>query len=59
MCSFKSGLWMDKGRLIWGLLEHTKELSKATKKRIEKSRKEFQAGKIHTFNEIKARLNLK
>ena len=45
--------------VIWNLLEDTMELSDATKKRIELSRKEIREGKYLTHEQAKKKLGIK
>jgi hypothetical protein len=40
------------------LIEDTKELSEETKRNIEQSRREFQEGKFHRWEDMKKELNL-
>ena len=44
--------------LIWDLIEDTMELSKATKKHIEQSRKEIERGETVSLAEVKKRLGM-
>ncbi|MFH0876469.1 MAG: hypothetical protein V1859_11115 [archaeon] len=44
--------------LIWDLIEDTMELSEATKKHIEQSRKEIAAGKTVPLSQIKKNLGM-
>ncbi|MBI5872034.1 hypothetical protein HZB88_03025 [archaeon] len=44
--------------LIWDLIEDTMELSEATKRHIEESRKEIAAGKTVPLSKIKRKLGL-
>jgi hypothetical protein len=45
--------------LIWDLLEDTMELSDETKRHIEQSRKEIEAGRTVPLSKIKSNLGLK
>ena len=42
--------------IIWDLVEDRMELSKETKRDIEKARKDFANGKYFTFEEIKEKM---
>ena len=44
--------------LIWDLIEDTMELSEATKKHIEQSRKEIERGETVSLAEVKKRLGM-
>ena len=44
--------------IIWDLLEDTMELSEGTKRNIEKSIKEMEAGKFKTHEQVKKELGL-
>ncbi|MHC1575857.1 MAG: hypothetical protein ACXQTE_00740 [Methanosarcinaceae archaeon] len=44
--------------VIWDILEDTKELSHETKKEIEEARKEINAGKFSTLEEVSNELGL-
>jgi hypothetical protein len=39
--------------VIWDLIEDTMEISKETKRELEKSRKEIKSGKYYTLGQIK------
>ena len=44
--------------IIWDILEDRMELSKETKKNIEKSLSDFKAGRIVSLDEIKRKMKL-
>ena len=44
--------------LLWDLIEDTQELSEETKKEIQQARAEIKAGKVHTLEQVKKRLEL-
>ena len=44
--------------VIWDLIEDTRELSSETKKEIEESRRQIEAGKFSTLEDIKNELGL-
>jgi predicted transcriptional regulator len=45
--------------IIWDLLEDTMELSEKTKRNIEKSMKEYAAGKYFTLEQVKKELGIR
>lgn len=45
--------------VIRDLIEDTRELNEETKRGMEKSRKEIQAGKYYTLDEVKKQLGVK
>lgn len=44
--------------VIWDLIEDSKEINDQTKKDIEESRKEYNAGKVHSLAHVKNQLGL-
>ena len=61
MIALKARKMFDKEsyeEIIWDLLEDTMELSEATKKAIEKSKKEIAEGKTYTHKQVKKELGL-
>jgi len=44
--------------VIWDLIDDTKELSKETKKSIEKARDDIKKGKFYTLDQVKEELGL-
>jgi len=42
--------------VLWNMIEDTTEISEETKKELAEARKEIKEGKIHTFEEVKKRL---
>ena len=56
--SMKLGEKESYENLIWDLIEDRTELSKETKKRIEKSEDDIRKGRVHKWEDIKEELNL-
>ena len=44
--------------VIWNLVEDSMELNEETKKEIEQARKDIEAGKFYTHEQVKKRLGL-
>jgi len=45
-------------KVIWDLIEDTKELNDETKKELEQARAEIRSGKVHTLSKVKKELGL-